>query len=164
MPLEYRLADHLAYLRRLLRHKRLVLEEGRKLGVPMPSLWLHDLSKFLPDEWFAGVAFYRSGIGNDEALRKHYARNQHHPQGWQRGVKTFPMSERFRLEMLADWRAMARERGNEIADWYGQKGHTIPLHPETRLWVEQMIFGHVEAGSETFSGNEAAPVEGQNEP
>lgn len=133
-------AHHATYLKRLLRHKGLVLEEGRKLGVPLLRLLLHDWSKFMPDEWRAGVAFYHKGTGNDEALRRHYARNRHYPQWWMRGAETLPMPDVFRLEMLADWRAMARERGNDTADWYAKRGHTFPFHPDTRKWVEDMLF------------------------
>ena len=39
------------------------------------------------------------------------------------------MPEVFRREMLADWRAMAREKGGEVTDWYDKSGYTFPFHP-----------------------------------
>lgn len=153
-------AHHAAYLKRLLRHKQLVLEEGKKLGVPLIRLLLHDLSKFMPDEWRAGVAFYHKGAGNDEALRRHYTRNRHHPQWWVRGSETLPMPDVFRLEMLADWRAMARERGNNPADWYAKRGRDFPFHPDTREWIEDMLFGRI---SRKNDGDIYRPLEVSNE-
>ena len=51
------LNQHLTYFKELLRHKWLVLSEGRKLNVPLSQLVLHDWSKFLPDEWSPSVQF-----------------------------------------------------------------------------------------------------------
>ena len=131
--------SHFAYLQDLLRHKWLVILEGRELGLPLGQLIVHDLSKFLPDEWRAGVAFRRSGKADDAALRKHYRRNRHHPQYWLKNGDALPMPERFRLEMLADWRAVGRTKPGTTAAWYTVYGHTFPFHPETRAWVERNL-------------------------
>ena len=128
--------NHLAYLQDLLRHKWFVLIEGRKLGLPWYQLIVHDLSKFLPDEWRAGVAFRRSGRVDAATLQKHYRRNPHHPQHWLKNGYALPMPERFRLEMLADWRSGGRTKPGTTAAWYAAYGHTFPFHPETRAWVE----------------------------
>ena len=102
--------NHLAYLQDLLRHKWFILIEGRKLGLPWYQLIVHDLSKFLPDEWRAGVAFRRTRRADAATLQKHYRRNRHHPQHWLKNGYALPMPERFRLEMLADWRSGGRNR------------------------------------------------------
>ena len=131
--------SHFAYLQDLLRHKWWVIVEGRKLGLPLGQLIVHDLSKFLPDEWLAGVAFRRSGRTDTAALKKHYRRNPHHPQHWLRGGCALPMPERFRLEMLADWRAVGRTKPGTTEAWYAAYGHTLPFHPETRAWAEHNL-------------------------
>lgn len=137
--------EHIAYLRHLLTHKALVFREGRKLGVPVMQLLLHDASKFLPDEWHASVTFYSYGVHNPKFLRKHHRRNRHHPEWWVRGNKVLPMAERFRLEMLADWRTVSLEKGADVTSWYGDFGHAFPFHPETRRWVELELFGQTSA-------------------
>ncbi len=46
---------HWQYLKYVVRHKWFVLGAGRKLGVPLHRLILHDWTKFLPREWFPYV-------------------------------------------------------------------------------------------------------------
>lgn len=82
---------HWAYLKYVLRHKWYVLREGRKLGVPLLILILHDWDKFLPDEWFPYArTFYKSNgekqyvesVDFAVAWMKHQHRNKHHWQYW----------------------------------------------------------------------------------
>ena len=131
--------QHLAYLRSLLYHKWLVLVEGRKLGVPLFQLLVHDWSKFLPDEWRAGVAFRRYGEVSGSVLQKHYSRNRHHPQYWVRDGDILPMPEAFCLEMLADWKAVGRSKGSDTLQWYSSYGCKLPFHQDTRAWVEKKL-------------------------
>ncbi len=53
------------------------------------------------------------------------------------------MPNAFRREMLADWRAVGRVRGDadtpNTRAWYLKHGHRYPLHPETRAWVEAQL-------------------------
>lgn len=73
-------------------------------------------------------------------LEKHHQRNRHHPQWWVHEGVIAPMAENFRREMLADWGAVGRVKGNDIAQWYRTKGMHYPFHEETRAWLEQHIF------------------------
>lgn len=44
------------------------------------------------------------------------------------------------LEMVADWRAMGRQRGKRGAlEWYKQKKDGITIHPLTRERVEMIL-------------------------
>ncbi len=137
------LNQHLAYFKELLRHKWLVILEGRKLNVPLPQLILHDWSKFLPDEWLASVRYLSTGEASHASLKKHHRRNRHHPQWWlvsKNGQQEpRPMTDAFRREMLADWRAVGRAKGGETRAWYLEHGHRYPLRPETRAWVEAQL-------------------------
>jgi len=55
---------HLKYLSYVLRHKWFVFLECCKLGIPITGL-LHDMSKFLPSEWFPYVeTFYGIKVKN----------------------------------------------------------------------------------------------------
>jgi hypothetical protein len=94
---------HWAYLKYVIRHKWFVFVAGCRLGIPWLAL-LHDLSKFLPDEWrwyarhfyapdgskqtWQGKDGFYVAAGNDtkfdRAWLKHIKRNKHHPQHWVR--------------------------------------------------------------------------------
>lgn len=140
--------DHLRYLAELARHKRWVWIEGRALGVPLWNLVVHDLSKLLPDEWGPTVRWSdRTATlapahldASRRALERHRRRNRHHPEAWVRGSEPLPMPDAFRREMLADWRAVGRrEAGTSTRAWYLANRHRLPLHPDTRAWVEREL-------------------------
>jgi len=76
----------------------------------------------------------------------HQKRNKHHWQWWclidsDGEIKALPMPERYRLEMLADWRGAGRAKGNgdDIQEWYGKNKDMIILTPEMREWVETQL-------------------------
>jgi len=51
-----------------------------------------------------------------------------------------PMPDRYRREMLADWRGAGRAYGNpDTKAWYLKNKGRIILHPETRRWLEDQI-------------------------
>lgn len=140
---------HLKYLSYVLRHKWFVLLAGRKLGVPLIQLLLHDWSKFLPSEWFPYARyFYASGTKApfDVAWNHHQKRNPHHWQYWvlkpdQGHAYSLKMPERYAREMVADWVGAGRAITGKIdvAAWYGKNRSIIDLHPETRELVEELI-------------------------
>jgi hypothetical protein len=52
------------------------------------------------------------------------------------------MPDRYRREMLADWRGAGRAYGNpDTEKWYKEHCENIILHPETRAWVESELLG-----------------------
>ena len=155
---------HLKYLKYLARHKFFVMQECFKVGLWWRGI-VHDISKFTPTEWFPYVeTFYgekpsprdHSGaydplkIGGDfdYAWLSHQHNNPHHWQYWMlRGddgwTKTLPMPHEYRLEMLCDWRGAGRaiKGRDETKDWYAANKEKMVLHPETRAWVEEQLFG-----------------------
>lgn len=131
---------HLRHFGLTMQHKYWVFCEGRKLNVPLLQLLIHDWSKFLPDEWMAYIHFYRGAALDKNTMEKHHQRNRHHPEWWVKDGEVLPMEDRFRREMLADWRAVGRVKGNDVALWYQQYGVHYTFHPETRAWLEQHIF------------------------
>lgn len=130
---------HLNFLFYILKHKYYVFREGRKLGLPIVQLLMHDYSKFFPDEWMASVDFNSGGKGSQEMLKKHYKRNRHHPQYWVKNGQAKPMPKHYRLEMIADWAAMDILKNEQSSDWYYREGYKLPFHPETRAWVEAYL-------------------------
>jgi hypothetical protein len=165
---------HIKYLRAVLRHKMFVLLAGwGEVGIW--QLLVHDLSKFLPCEWFAyarkfyggpypsiyefhgdvrnmylSAGCYREKIDDDfdRAWLHHQHANPHH---WQHYVlredsgatKLLPMPDKYRREMLADWRGAGRAYGNnDTPGWYERNAANIMLHPETRNWVISQLGLH----------------------
>ena len=81
----------------------------------------------------------------DAAWLKHLRRNPHHWQYWVRqeggGEEIMPIPDKYRKEMLADWRGMARtlHPGGNAAAWYRKHGNQLKLHGETRKWLEREL-------------------------
>ncbi len=154
--------NNLRYAKYLLRHKYFVYREGRKLGLPRVQLLVHDWQKFTPTEWspyrekFFGTAPSprRSDGGYDplslsEEFSRAWLHHVHHgPHHWQhwctptdRGdIKVLTMPEKYRLEMLADWRgAGLAQRSPDCAAWYRANRDKMLLDPATRSWVEKEL-------------------------
>ncbi len=154
---------HLKYARYILRHKWFVFLAACRLGIPWLGV-IHDLSKFLPSEWFPYVHYFyadkaprrrdRTGYYKpnntgdaafDAAWLYHARRNKHHWQWWvlvydEGDIKPQPMPERYWREMIADWRGAGRAQGTpDTKAWYMAHRDIIKLHPETRERVETVL-------------------------
>ena len=162
------MTHHNAYLNYVLRHKWFVFLECVKLGIPLRGI-VHDLSKFLPSEFFPyadhfhgkgkkdGIKTGRNKTGYykptdtgdpafDKAWFHHQKRNDHHWQYWCQPdedgspVKVLEMPMECRLEMLADWRGAGRAQGTpDTLAWYTENGMKMSLGPYTRAWVEHVL-------------------------
>lgn len=146
---------HIKYLRYIIRHKWYVFLECCKLGIPWRGL-VHDLSKFLPSEWFP-YAEYFYGKRPDRvkfsiAWLHHQKRNKHHWQYWILKNDSGPeevmeMPLRYRKEMLADWIGAGRAINgkNGVGSWYSRQKDIIVLEETTRAWIENEItkYSHV---------------------
>jgi hypothetical protein len=152
---------HLRYLRLVIKHKLGVLIGGRRYGVPLINLVLHDWDKFLPDMWLAYVnrSFPQQSPPSQDAKQafakaweKHWRRNRHHWQHWmlvgptQYGLHTgasvcVAMPEDDAREMVADWygAGWAYEGETNPIGWYKKNRKKIHLHPDTRRFVEELI-------------------------
>ena len=151
---------HLRYLVYVLRHKWYVFIECAKLGIVWQGI-IHDWSKFLPTEWFPYVDFFFGKYAwvrgsnqrppkdiddkFDLAWLHHQHCNPHHWQWWIRhgddgSTRVFPMSPRFRMEMLADWRGAGKAQGkSDTRGFYIANKDRMTLHPETREWIEKQL-------------------------
>ena len=155
------LSAHYKYLKYVLRHKRFVYQEGRKLKLPRRQLLVHDFQKFMRAEWSPYVeTFY----GDKESPRRkdggydpnsvsdafdlawlHHQKvgGKHHWQYWilpldDGGFKALPMPDKYRREMVADWRGAGRAqgKGDDVLSWYDANRERMILATETREWVE----------------------------
>ena len=151
------------YMSYLLRHKYYVFIECVKLGIPWLGV-IHDWSKFLPGEfipymnYFYGhetkqirdeTGYYKpTDTGDysfDFAWLLHQKRNKHHWQWWilpedDGGFKVLEMEERYRFEMLADWRGAGMAQGKQdTLAWYSKNKGKMMLGKEARQWVEEQL-------------------------
>lgn len=146
---------YLKYLWYILRHKYFVFLECYKLNI----LWLgviHDLSRLYPNEFlaYAASALYTKenkpdniAIAFEYAWNNHQHLNKHHFEYWihfdyhNHQKRLLPIPDRYRREMLADWRGAARARGNTGTpkEWYLRNRDQIQLHPETYEWIEHQL-------------------------
>ena len=167
---------HLHYLKYVLTHKWFVMILCFKEGLIWRGL-VHDMSKFLPSEWFPYVEFFHgpNGVKNDNgpspktkerfkrAVDLHYSRNRHHADHWKQTFQDFNraemtycpiMGKRDVMEMLCDWHAAGRTQvgpthagWGQVAEWFRENKNKIPLHPITRTGVELAIALRARGGS-----------------
>lgn len=128
---------YLLYLRYLLKHKWYVFLKCCEYGIVWRGI-THDVSKFLPDEFFPYANYFFGGvnlIGSKKmcseidnfrvARNLHYKRNEHHLT-----MPDLPASNDVLLEMVADWFGAAYAQG---------KPHTmlpLKLHRENSKKIE----------------------------
>jgi hypothetical protein len=158
---------HWGYLKYVARHKWFVFLAACRLGIPWLGI-IHDWSKFLPREWFPYADYFYNPDGSpktrrsktgyyrpdetghsafDFAIMQHVTRNKHHWQAWilpadngELTEKVFPIPDRYRREMLADWIGAGRAQGAaHVSIWWKANGHKLKLHPETRAWLDKEI-------------------------
>lgn len=138
----------------MLRHKWYVFTEGLKLKVPLWQLFIHDWTKFLPSEWLPyartfrkpnGEGQYRPSVEFWRAWNSHEKRHKHHWQYWvlikdTGDLEPLEVPDRYRREMLADWRGAGKALGNPNTwEWYEKNRFNMLLHPATRRWLEGQL-------------------------
>jgi hypothetical protein len=151
---------NLRYASYILRHKYFVIKAGLIVHAPLYRLLVHDMSKFLPVEWFAYKENFQGPKRNttNERFRlawlKHIHRNAHHWEHWCKfyygsgggniKLRAFKMPESYVREMVADWLAAGRAiHGHYCAmAWYAEHKYKILLHHETRHQVEMYLALH----------------------
>ncbi len=79
----------------------------------------------------------------------HQNTNKHHWQFWllqkdDGELCTLPMPKKYVREMVADWAGAGRAIAGrwEVAQWYKENKHTIRIHFETRVIVEELLQKH----------------------
>lgn len=147
------------YIDYVFRHKFYVLIECFKRGIFLRGI-LHDLSKFLPSEFFAYSEFLYNPktITTHDEFRKavllHKRRNKHHWEYWvmrddaKYEEVVFPMDIDYATEMICDWVGTGKAVGNlspkndpykEVREWYIEHNDQLVLHPYTRNYIESTI-------------------------
>ena len=138
------------YFLYILKHKYYVAIECFKTGQFLHAL-THDLSKFLPSESFPyAIKFYGGDYtfkffevesAFDKAWLLHQHRNKHHWDFWvtSKGI-AIPMPEKYVRQMIADWRAMGRIKGDTAREYYIKNRDNMKLHIDTKLEIEAFMY------------------------
>ena len=133
------------YFKYICIHKWYVFVECIKLGIWWRGI-THDLSKFLPSEFFPYMNYFYGNKKNKEAFDYawllHQKRNKHHWQYWilindEDPTKVLQMDLNSVKEMLADWNAMSRKFKGNTSDWYKKHKDKIQLNELSKqalLW------------------------------
>lgn len=139
----------LDYLQLSLKHKYHVFRVGRKMGLGIWQLLIHDLSKFTPAEyphyqrWFFENKDDPDGFA--QAWLHHQNHNPHHWDYWiprtshRIGVQggydpqPMPMPEKYVREMVADWIAAGITYAGDPdpQPWLNKSYHKMRLHADT---------------------------------
>ena len=149
------------HLRTVCRHRALVRKYCFRLGLYWQGL-THDLSKFSPVEFWAGVKYFQGDHSPNDAQRRKYGysaawlhhkgRNRHHFEYWTdyslkgEGVVGVAMPKKYLAEMFCDRLAASRVyRGKDfrLSDPYQffqrSMQKRILISPETAAELEVML-------------------------
>ena len=147
------------YFKYVCEHKKNVGIECVKMGLFLHAI-THDLSKFLPSEFFpyAKYFFGKYGVKLEDpkpwqnlikqlvsdkfgkAWLLHQHRNKHHWDYWVNSEgKAIKMPKRYVKQMVADWRGMSKKFGGTASSFYIKNKETIRLHSHTRQYLEELL-------------------------
>lgn len=147
------------HLRTVNRHRRLVRRACFRVGLYWQGL-THDLSKYSPVEFWAGVKYFQGDHSPNDQQRKvegysaswlhHKGRNRHHFEYWtdyqKDGICGVEMPKKYVAEMFCDRLAASKVyKGADFdpADPYRfferGKGRQLLLHPATEALLESIL-------------------------
>ena len=161
-----------AHLFTILRHKKEVMKNCLRCGLVWQGL-IHDLSKFSPEEFIAGVLHYqgdrspnegeREDYGYSKAWMHHKGRNKHHFEYWTdynietRKLTPVAMPKKYVAEMFCDRVAACKVylgenyHDSSPLDYYMKGKKRRLLHPKTEEELERLLSMLEEKGEkETF--------------
>jgi len=143
-------------------HKWLVLKGCFAVGLYKQGL-CHDLSKYMPSEFFVGAKYYqgtrspnnaeREDIGYSGAWLHHKGRNKHHYEYWldysrygsSSGLVPAPMPVKYIVEMLMDRIAACKVyqqdkyTSQSALEYYLSGKDPAPLHDKTKMLLEFLL-------------------------
>ena len=151
------------HLKTITKHRNLVMKLCFACGLYRQGL-LHDLSKYSPAEFYAGVLYYqgdrspndvdRRENGYSAAWMHHKGRNKHHYEYWNdyilpehggSGVGPIAMPRRYVAEMFCDRLAACHvyhpnDYSDDMALNYFNRGkNRIDMHPDTKRDLDFLL-------------------------
>lgn len=142
-------------------HRRLVRKYCFRLGLYWQGL-THDLSKYSPMEFWAGVRYFQGDHSPNDAQRRangysdswmhHKGRNRHHFEYWTdygtngEGIIGIEMPDKYLAEMFCDRLAASKVyRGKDYSDgdpyafYMRGKGRRLMIHPKTEEKIGEIL-------------------------
>ena len=151
--------DFIGHLKTVCRHRALVRKYCFRLGLYWQGL-THDLSKFSPVEFWAGVRYFQGDHSPNDQQRKlfgysaswlhHKGRNRHHFEYWtdygEDGIGGVEMPRKYVAEMFCDRLAASKvykgrdfRPGDPYEFFQRGKGRRLLLHPATAELLEKIL-------------------------
>jgi len=151
----------MGHLKTINNHKRLVMFTCFKVGMYKQG-FLHDLSKYMPVEFGAGIKYYKGYMSPNNAQKKaeglssawlhHKGRNKHHFEYWidygvdpTQGLQGMKMPVRYVVEMFIDRMSAsknylkAKYKDNSSLEYYNERKNYYVMHPESRKLLEYLL-------------------------
>ena len=149
------------HLKTINKHKLTVMDLCFKIGL-IKQGFLHDLSKYSPEEFLIGIKYYQ-GDRSPNAIEKlekgyssswlhHKGRNKHHFEYWidygpdeKDGLMGMKMPLKYVLEMCCDRIAASKVYSGDSYttdvpwDYYSKRKDYIDLHKDTRALLEKIL-------------------------
>lgn len=159
------------HLKTILHHKSLVRKGCFKVGLYRQGLF-HDMSKYMPTEFFVGCKYYqgnrspnnaeRTEKGYSAAWLHHKGRNKHHLEYWidyspeNKGLMSgMRMPEKYVVEMFIDRMSASKNyEKDKYTDqsplsYYRQGKEHYMMHKETKALLEELLQMLADKGEET---------------
>ena len=153
--------NFLGHLKTVSRHRRLVRKYCFRLGLYRQGL-AHDLSKYSPTEFWAGVKYFQGDHSPNDAQRKahgcsaswmhHKGRNRHHFEYWTdysmdgSGITGVEMPKKYVAEMFCDRLAASKvyrggdfDPGDPYKFFLRGKEKRLLIHPATSALLETIL-------------------------
>ncbi len=153
-----------SYLFGIVQHKWHVFWACLQMGCSFWTALVHDMSKFMPIEFFAYARKFRNEDGSPKKFRDndgsynpnwdidfaqawiHHQRNKHHWQAWVSigdygELMVVPMPKKYIREMIGDWIGAGISYSG-IADpieWYQKTKDKMVLHNKTTPLIETLL-------------------------
>ena len=150
-----------AHLKTINHHRALVRKHCFRLGLYWQGL-THDLSKYSPVEFWAGVKYFQGDRSPNDQQRKeegyspawlhHKGRNRHHFEYWTdyqkdgKGIDGVVMPPKYIAEMFCDRLAASKvylgenyNNGQPYEFFKRGKGRQLLLHPATAARLEKIL-------------------------
>ena len=161
------------HFRTITRHRWLVCVGCFHIGLYWQGL-THDLSKYAPTEFSAGIKYYtgerspndlqRREAGYSAAWLHHKGRNRHHFEYWndytldgsrKHPVRPVPMPKRYVAEMFCDRVAASKVYHKDAytdrspLEYYERGRSKVLMHPDTDRLLHKMLMVLAEKGEKT---------------
>ena len=156
---EVKYVNFWGHLKTVNHHRALVRKYCFRLGLYWQGL-THDLSKYSPTEFWAGVKYFqgdprpndaqRNAFGYSASSMHHKGRNRHHFEYWTdytpEGISGIEMPAKYVAEMFCDrlaaskvYRGESFDPGDPYKFYLRGKGRRLLLHPATSELLERIL-------------------------